>query len=145
MEYLSILALGVTTDMAILLNKYPDLASNIDEVIFCAGRSPNAKFVAGLGKITMPDHNSEMDVATFKVVLESGVKVVLVGLESSKSFFLGETDYAFLKKDNEKNKWLYQTLRPWSKQNISIYGSDLFPLTASFRVLNTSTIFENKG
>ncbi|MFT5884011.1 MAG: inosine-uridine nucleoside N-ribohydrolase [Arcticibacterium sp.] len=125
-ETLSILALGPATNVAILLNNYPELASNIDEIIFCAGRSPNVKFVAGLGKTTMPDYNFEMDVAAFKVVLESGVKVVLAGFESSKSLFLGETDYAFLKKGNEKNKWLYQTLRPWSKRNIGFYGSDGF-------------------
>ncbi|MGK0137380.1 MAG: inosine-uridine nucleoside N-ribohydrolase [Algoriphagus sp.] len=126
MSSLSILALGPATNIAILLNKHPELASKIDEVIFCAGRGPNTKFVAGLGITIMPDYNFEMDVAAFKVVLESGVKVVLAGFESSKSLFLGETDYAFLKSGNEKNKWLYQTLRPWSKRNISFYGSDGF-------------------
>lgn len=125
-QHLSILALGPATNIAILLKQHPELASNIDEIIFCAGRRPKTKFVAGMSKTIMPDYNFEMDVEAFRVVLESGVKVVLAGFESSKSLFLGETDYAFLKGNGEKNDWLYQTLRPWSKRNISFYGSDGF-------------------
>ncbi|MFN4147348.1 MAG: nucleoside hydrolase [Runella sp.] len=125
-EKLTILAIGPLTNIATVLKNHPELASQIEEVVVCAGRTPGYSFKPGLEKIIVFDYNFEKDVESFRVVLDSGVKMVLSGFECSVYLFLGHTDYAFLNNNFEGDKWVYDQLRPWSLRGKQLFGIDGF-------------------
>jgi inosine-uridine nucleoside N-ribohydrolase len=125
-EKLTILALGPATNVATVLKNHPELASQIEEIVFCAGRTTDYHFRPGLEQQTVSDYNFEKDVDSFKVVFDSGVKVVLSGFECSVYLFLGKTDYDFLNNKHKGDKWVYDFLRPWSKRHFALFGNDGF-------------------
>lgn len=125
-EKLTILALGPATNVATVLKNHPELASQIEEIVFCAGRTPDFHFRPGLEQQTVSDYNFEKDVESFKIVFDSGIKVVLSGFEASVYLFLGKTDYDFLNNNFEGDKWVYDFLRPWSLRHKQLFGNDGF-------------------
>lgn len=125
-EKLTIAAIGPATNIATVLKNHPELASQIEEITFCAGRTPDFPFRPGLQKITVYDYNFDKDVEAFRVVFDAGVKVVLSGFECSAYLHLGKVDLEFLNNTFEGDKWLYDTFRPWSLKNKAVFGVDGF-------------------
>lgn len=125
-ERMPILAIGPLTNVATVLKNHPELAAQIEAVVVCAGRTPGLPFRPGLEKITVGDYNFEMDPDAFRILFDSGVKVVLSGYECSIYTFLGRTDLDFLAHGPEGDRWLSQTLRPWQLRNRDLFGVDGF-------------------
>ncbi|MBC7572561.1 MAG: nucleoside hydrolase [Spirosoma sp.] len=126
-EKLAILALGPVTNVATVVKNHPELASQIEEVIVCAGRTPGFPFRPGLEKVTVGDYNFERDTLAFRTLFEAGVPVVLSGFECSSYLLLGKTDIDFLEKStSEGDKWLYAQLRPWQERAKSLFGVEGF-------------------
>ncbi|MBO0937624.1 nucleoside hydrolase [Fibrella sp. HMF5335] len=125
-ERMPILAIGPLTNVATVLKNHPELAKQIESVIVCAGRTPGLPFRPGLEKITVGDYNFEMDPAAFRILFDSGVKVVLSGYECSVYTFLGRTDLDFLAQGSAGDQWLSKTLRPWQLLNKTLFGVDGF-------------------
>jgi len=125
-EKITILAIGPLTNLGTVIKNHPELASQIEEVVVCAGRTPGFSFKPGLEKITVSDYNFEKDVESFRVVLDAGIKMVLSGFECSVYLFLGKTDYAFLENGTEGDQWIYGKLRPWSQRGKQLFGIDGF-------------------
>lgn len=126
-EKMPILAIGPMTNVATVVKNHPELVSQIEEVVVCAGRTPGLPFKPGLEKISVGDYNFEMDPEAFRVLFESGVRVVLSGYECSVYTLLGRTDIEFLKTSKRPgDKWLYEQFRPWQKFNQTLFGIDGF-------------------
>ncbi|MBO0931110.1 nucleoside hydrolase [Fibrella aquatilis] len=125
-ERMPILAIGPLTNVATVLKNHPELAKQIEVVVVCAGRTPGLPFRPGLEKITVGDYNFEMDPDAFRILFDSGVKVVLSGYECSVYTFLGRTDLDFLARGSEGDQWLSKTLRPWQLLNKAAFGVDGF-------------------
>jgi inosine-uridine nucleoside N-ribohydrolase len=123
-EKLSILAIGPLTNIGTLIKNNPELVSQINEVIVCAGRSQNYPFKLGTGNIIVGDYNFETDVEGFRTVLESGVKMVFAGFESSEKILLDKKEIGFLNKP--KHKWLYNELRLWQDSFVGLFGQPAF-------------------
>jgi len=126
-EKMPILALGPVTNVATVVKNHPELVSQIEEVVVCAGRTPGFPFRPGLEKITVGDYNFERDTLAFRVLFDAGVKVVLSGFECSAYTMLGKTDIDFLERSpNEGDKWLYAQLRPWQVRAQTLFGVEGF-------------------
>ncbi|WP_461052252.1 nucleoside hydrolase [Spirosoma arcticum] len=125
-EKMPILAIGPVTNVATVVKNYPELISQIEEVVVCAGRSPGLPFRPGLEKLTVRDYNFETDPESFRILFDAGVKMVLSGYECSIYTFLGKTDIDFLNNKNESDKWVYDQLRPWQQFNQKLFGVDGF-------------------
>ncbi|MEZ0608739.1 nucleoside hydrolase [Fibrella sp. WM1] len=125
-EKMPILAIGPLTNVATVLKNHPELAKQIESVVVCAGRTPGLPFRPGLETLTVGDYNFEMDPEAFRVLFDSGVKVVLSGYECSVYTFLGRTDLDFLARGSAGDRWLSQTLRPWQLLNKKLFGTDGF-------------------
>jgi inosine-uridine nucleoside N-ribohydrolase len=126
-EKMPILAIGPVTNVATVIKNHPELVSQIDEVVVCAGRTPGLPFKPGLEKLSVGDYNFEMDPEAFRVLFESGVRVVLSGYECSVSMLLGRTDIQFLQTSKHPgDQWLYEAFRPWQKFNQQLFGVDGF-------------------
>ncbi|MEM8528879.1 MAG: nucleoside hydrolase [Bacteroidota bacterium] len=119
---LTILAIGPATDVATVLKNHPELGGQIEEIVFCAGRTPDYPFTLGLERVTVSDYNVDRDPEAFQVILDSGVPMVLSGFMASESLFFGETDYEFLAKGDAFEQYLYEQFIPWSKRMKLAFG-----------------------
>lgn len=126
-EKLAILAIGPVTNVATVVKNHPELASQIEEVVVCAGRTPGFPFRPGLEKVTVGDYNFERDPDAFRVLFDAGIRVVLSGFECSAYTLLGKTDIDFLAGSrNEGDQWLYAQLRPWQQRAKNAFGVEGF-------------------
>ncbi len=126
-EKMPILAIGPVTNVATLIKNHPDLISQIEEVVVCAGRTPGLPFKPGLEKLSAGDYNFEKDPEAFRVLFDAGVRVVLSGYECSVYTLLGKTDIDFLNGSKRPgDQWLYDQFRPWQLYNKQLFGIDGF-------------------
>jgi inosine-uridine nucleoside N-ribohydrolase len=91
-EELTVLALGPATNVATVLLNHPDLARRIRQIVAVAGRRPGQKFVLGQGGTPLMDFNFELHPEAFRLLLESGVPLVLAPFEISSKTPLTERD-----------------------------------------------------
>ncbi|MEM1324453.1 MAG: nucleoside hydrolase [Bacteroidota bacterium] len=121
-QKMTIVAIGPATNVATVLRNHPELSDRIEEIVFCAGRTPNYPFTLGLERVTVSDYNVDRDPEAFRVVLESSVPVVLSGFMASEYLFFGEIDYAFLSKGDAFEQYMYEEFIPWSKRMKLAFG-----------------------
>ncbi len=113
----SIMAIGPATNVAILLLLYPELASQIHEVVLVAGRrTPTSYFEIGDPVRHAPDLNFDLDNDAFRILLQRGVKVVLCPFEISNKVWLTAEDLTRLKNGMPGNDWLSDASSPWLQQ-----------------------------
>ena len=91
-EELTVLALGPVTNVATVLKNHPELGRQIRSLVAVAGRRPGQKFVLGAGGTPLMDFNFELDPEGFRVLLASGVPLVLAPFEISSKTPLTEED-----------------------------------------------------
>ncbi|WP_036195852.1 nucleoside hydrolase [Maribacter antarcticus] len=117
-EVLSIMAIGPATNIGILLLLYPELKSQIKEVVLVAGRrTPTSYFKIGQPVSRhAPDLNFDLDNDSFRVLFEHGVKVVLCPFEISNKVWLTAKDLGELKNGRPANDWLSEESQPWLQQ-----------------------------
>ena len=115
---LHILAIGPATNISTLLLLYPELKSQIKEVVLVAGRrKPTSYFKIGKTETEhAPDLNFDLDNDAFRVLFESGVKVVLCPFEISNKVWITEKDLNHLKNSNAAGEWLSEKSQPWLQQ-----------------------------
>jgi pyrimidine-specific ribonucleoside hydrolase len=125
-EKLSILALGPNTNIATVLVNHPELASQIEEIAFCIGRTEDYTFRPGLGHYPVGDYNYIKDEKSMNIILATEIPLVFSGFECSKDVFLGPIDIDRLDNDFEGDKWVYDQLMPWIKRGTELFGSNGF-------------------
>jgi len=119
-EPLHILAIGPATNVGILLLLYPELKSQIKEVVLVAGRrTPTSYFEIGDPVRHAPDLNFDLDNDGFRILLESGVKTVLCPFEISNKVWLTAEDMDTLKNGDLGNDWLAAESQSWLQQWIA--------------------------
>ena len=121
-EKLTILALGPMTNIATLIQNHPDIISQIDKISICAARTPGLPFNPGNGKLNVFDYNYELDTKSMDVVLNSSIPLVFAGYEPSSYTHIGNIDFASLDLNEEADKWLFDIVQPWMKQNEQFFG-----------------------
>jgi inosine-uridine nucleoside N-ribohydrolase len=125
-QKLTILAIGPLTNIATVLKNHPELKSQIEKVVVCAGREEKYPFKLGIGDLVVWDYNFETDVEAFRVVLESKVELVLSGFQCSESLLLGRADISTLNNNHPGDKWVFKQLVDWQNSHKSIFGVPAF-------------------
>lgn len=111
---LTILALGPATNVATLLEGHPDLASRIVRIIAVAGRRPGQRFTTGaVNDRGHRDFNFELDPEAFRVILRSGVPLVLTPFEISSKIWITEPDLDRLQAGGPAARALAGPARSW--------------------------------
>lgn len=114
LEPLAILALGPVTNIAALLERYPDLTSRIRSVVVVAGRRPGQRFTTGsVNSRGHPDFNFEMDPDAFAMLLGHQVPVVLVPFELSSRVWLTRADLDRLAAGAQGARWIARASKGW--------------------------------
>ena len=138
-EPITIIGIGPLTNIAMLLKMYPEIKTSIKEIIFMGGSLTRGN--SGI----MSEYNIEFDPEAAKIVFDSGVPIVMVGLDLGlKALILLEDS----KKIKEMNKvgdmfyHLFNRYRGGSMQTgLTMYDStaiayllrpDLFDVVDSF-------------
>jgi pyrimidine-specific ribonucleoside hydrolase len=125
-QQLIVLAIGPATNIALLLLLYPELKSQIKEVVLVAGRrKPTDYFEIGTKGVRAQDLNFDLDPDAFRIVFESKVKVVLCPFEISSKVWLKKGDLDRLAKGDAGNQWLSEVSQNWLAQWIHL-GADGF-------------------
>ena len=123
---LSILALGPVTNIATVIKNHPELIGQIEEIVFCIGRTPGLEFRPGLGNLPVGDYNFEKDPESMKIILETNIPLVFSGFECSCSLLLGTIDIDRLKDGDEGDVWVYDQLAAWIKRGQNLFGVEGF-------------------
>ncbi|WP_299801306.1 nucleoside hydrolase [uncultured Maribacter sp.] len=113
---MTIIALGPVSNITLMLQKYPELATRIKKVVWCAGRQPGQKIAPGSGKVNVCDCNFEEDPKAAQVLITADINVTLAGYEPASNIYLSKTDIAPLRNSEHKgDRWLYKQLSKWLK------------------------------
>lgn len=110
---LSILSMGRMTTVAGLALHYPELISKVDQVIVNLGRRLETETMVGSRRVIMPDTNVDGDIESTKILLKSGVKVVLIPTELMADQFIHGGHLRSLREGTQNAKWLYKKLKLW--------------------------------
>jgi len=138
-DALSVIAIGPATNIANLLQFFPEAAQNINDLVFCAGRQQGVHFTTPDSPTNFPDYNFEMDPESMMKVIESDIPVTLSGYEASSSIFLYQEDLEKIRGNGrEGDPWMYRQLQPWMdrwKNELDITGFIPFDTSTSGHVL----------
>ena len=126
-EPLTILALGPLTNIATVLKRNPQLSTRMKAVVAVAGRRPEQHFRTGTksGK-PFRDFNFELDSEAARLVLASGVPVILAPWELSSQVWITADDLEQMKAGPPAAQWLYTSARDWLGLWMDKFGVDGF-------------------
>ena len=112
-QKVSIIALGPLTNIAILIERYPKLKSNIEKIIAVMGRTKGREFyIEEHGPVR--DFNFVKDIEAAKIVANSGVKLILVPFELSVEVSLDKDNFEELKsKKTPLSTYLWKETQEW--------------------------------
>lgn len=127
-EKLTILAIGAVTNIAILLLKYPELETRIEELVVVAGRrSVEEHFYSGHHQPKpFRDLNFEFDPRAFTILLESKVELTLVPFETCHQIWIHSEDLVRIGKANKVGRYLAEHSIGWLTEWTVIFGANGF-------------------
>ncbi len=127
-EKLTITALGPVTNIAALIMKHPDIASNIREIIAVAGnRSGKRRFFSGKSKIMhFHDLNFRKDPLAFDIVLKKGIPLTLIPFEVATKVTMSSNDVYTVSSKGGSLEWLAYKSQGWIKFWKKGFGMDGF-------------------
>ncbi|MBN7816502.1 nucleoside hydrolase [Algoriphagus pacificus] len=125
-QKMRIMAVGPATNVGLLLLLYPELSSQIEEVVLVAGRRKHTDYFAiGTQGNRAKDLNFDLDNDAFRLMFENKVPVTLCPFEISNKVWVKGEDLDALAKADKGSQWLAENSRPWLAQWIS-QGADGF-------------------
>lgn len=113
-EKLTIIAQGPLTNIATVIVHYPDLVKHIDRIVIVAGKRPGNLFHPGKQWwFHFRDFNIRKDTPAAKVVLNSGIPLILTPFELATKVTITRSDLDKLAAGDEAARWLRQVSQPW--------------------------------
>jgi inosine-uridine nucleoside N-ribohydrolase len=131
----SVAAIGPLTNIALLVHHYPQVLANIEQLIIVAGRSPGAEFFIGNAG-PVGDFNFENDVRAARLVMGSGVPLVLAGFELTSQVTITAVDLETIRNaDTDSARYFYRNSLAWCR-----YWVEQFPSDTGFHPWDSATI-----
>jgi pyrimidine-specific ribonucleoside hydrolase len=117
-EVMDVLAIGPATNLGLLLLLYPKLASRIRTVVLVAGRRQvKQHFIVGMQHYPpFADLNFDLDNHAVRVLIQSGVPIVLHPFEISHKVWITAEDLDQLAQGDEAAAYLAKHSRAWLQQ-----------------------------
>jgi inosine-uridine nucleoside N-ribohydrolase len=131
---LTLLALGPLTNVGTLLMRHRELAPRIRRVVIVAGRRPGQEFFSSKKqKEPFRDFNFELDPEAARVLVESGVPLVLAPWEVSSHVWITPADLDALARRGADGAWLALRCAPWMElwlEKLGAHGFNPFDMLA---------------
>ena len=106
-EPITLVPIGPLTNIALLFKVYPEVKENIDEIVLMGGST--ARGNAGV----MSEFNIYADPEAAKIVFQSGVPIVMAGLDVGLKALIYPEDSEQLKDMNETGNMAYQLFKKY--------------------------------
>ena len=139
-EPVTILAIGPLTDIACLVQNFPDVLHNIKEVVFLGGRAPNQVLKYPFSDVVFTDFNIAQDLRATQIILESSdipVTFITFSLSSSALYTRAQIDSLQLPGCSERAMLLSrasQASMDSLEQGLGLNGLDTFDINAAYYV-----------
>lgn len=141
---LTYVALGPLTNLAACLRLYPELAGQIERVVFVGGRSLEYQLRLGRdGRFRIHDANVFKDPAAARLVLQSSLAITLAPIETSSRLLLEKNEWKALRGTGPSGNFLVRKTGAWMWFWTSIAGQrggPLFDLLAMLAVAKPALI-----
>jgi len=130
-----IAAIGPLTNIGLLIEHFPELLGNIDSMIIVAGRSRGRLFYLGeTGPVR--DFNFENDVRAARILLESGVPLVLAGFELTSQVAITEADLQTIARSPSATaRYFFDNSLAWCR-----HWTNRFPVDDGFHPWDSAAI-----
>ncbi len=127
-QRLTLLCLGAATNIALLLQHYPELAGQIDEIVLVAGRrNLDQHFISGHWQPEpFRDLNFEYDPQAMETILAGEAPVTLVPFETCNQMWIRPKDLLTLEKSNNVGKFLAKHSLGWLAEWETVFGVNGF-------------------
>lgn len=122
-EHLTVLALGRLTTIARVIAQHPGLHARIDRVVAIGGRRLESEPTVGKDARILPDSNLAADMASVRVVLESGVPFTLAPTDLALGVVLEAADLDALELRGGPARFLAQRSRDWLELWTAVLGA----------------------
>lgn len=127
-DELTILCIGAATNIALLVEHYPQLLRNIKEIVLLAGRrSVDQHFIAGHWQPKpFRDLNFEVDVAAFERLLDTAIPLTLVPYEACTSTLIAQKQLNEMLKGSEVSRFIADKSESWLHEWEIMFGAGHF-------------------
>ncbi len=131
----NIAAIGPLTNIGLLLKHFPEVVSNIEQLIMVAGRSKGAEFYIG-AEGPVRDFNFENDVQAAQLVLAANVPCVLMGFELTSQVCITRQDLETIRANKQPTaQYFYDNSIAWHD-----YWTQTFPVDDGFHPWDSAAI-----
>ena len=117
----TIVAIGPMTNIALLIKMYPHLKEKIEEVVFMGGSMNRGN------RTVMAEFNAATDPEALKIVIDSGLKIVMLPLDIGLKALIYPEDSIKIKTMNSCGDMLYQLFQKYRggslKTGLKMYDS----------------------
>jgi len=145
-EPITIVPIGPLTNIALLLSMYPDVKKNIAEIVLMGGSTTRGNFGV------MAEFNIAADPEAAKMVFQSNLPIVMVGLDVGLKALVYPEDSAKLKDMNKTGNMIYQLFQKYRggslKTGLKMYDSTAIAYLLQpemFQVVDTFVDVELSG
>ena len=115
----SIALLAPHTNMAKLLLKHPDVKNMINEIVMMGTSAYGVKKITPYVNETHVSFNSSSDPEALKIVLESGIPIVIVPSEIGRAAYLTEKEVLKVKENKIAGNMMFNMLNGYWEPNVS--------------------------
>ncbi len=113
-EKLTIIAQGPLTNIATVIVNHPDVVRNVERIVMVAGKRPGNLFHPGeQWWFHFRDFNIRKDTPAAKIVLNSGIPLILTPFELATKVTIMRSDLDKLGSGDEAAHWLRQASQSW--------------------------------
>lgn len=120
-EKITLVPIGPLTNIALLLSTYPEVKSNIEEIVLMGGSSIRGNYGV------YSEFNIGFDPEAAKMVFESGVKIVMAGLDVGWKALVFHEDSLKIKAQNKTGEMIYALFQKYRggslKTGLKMYDS----------------------
>lgn len=129
-EKLTIIAQGPLTNIATVIINHPDVVRNVERIVMVAGKRPGNLFHPGeQWWFHFRDFNIRKDTPAAKIVLDSGIPLILTPFELATKVTIMRSDLDKLGSGDEAAHWLRQASQSWmSFWEYRLHKQDSIPL-----------------
>ena len=125
----TLLCLGPVTNLATFLERKPELAKDIEEVVLVAGRRRGQKFRTGNYSKSHPDLNFEKDPDSVRRLIDSGTPLVFAPFEVSSKVWITEHILELIRRNGTTTaRYLSENCRPWLEFWKGTFSTPLLPV-----------------
>ena len=130
-----IAAIGPLTNIGLLVENYPAVLHNIEQLILVAGRSKGADFYIGEDG-PVQDFNFENDVQAAETIMATDIPCVLMGFELTSQVCITADDLKTIgRREHPTAKYFYDNSLAWCD-----YWTKTFPIDEGFHPWDSAAI-----